>query len=54
MLRYIKVNDNGIDTLKEHLENGKTYILIDAYVYVIYRDGSEDCEGELEDECDSF
>ena len=54
MLRYIKVNDNWIDTLKEQLENNKTYMLIDNYVYVVYEDGSEDCEGELEDECDNF
>lgn len=53
MLRYIKVNDNWIDTLKEQLENNKTYMLIDKYVYVIYEDGTEDCEGELEDERDN-
>lgn len=52
MLRYIKVNGDWVDTLREQVENHKTYIIIDEYVYVIYDDGTEDCVGRFEGETD--
>jgi len=52
MLRYIKVNDSWIDTLREQLEKDISYIVIDNYVYMIDKDGNEDCIGEFQGEED--
>lgn len=52
MLRYIKVNDMWIDTLREQLEKHTTYIIIDSYVYMIDEEGNEDCIGEIQEESD--
>jgi len=53
MLRYIKVNDQWLDTLIEQKEKHRVFMVIDNKVYCLNEDNSE-CEiGCLEDEKDS-
>ena len=52
MLRYIKVNDAWLDTLRELRDNHIVYLVIDGYVTAIYEDGTEDVIGVYQGESD--
>ena len=51
MLRYVKVNNDWVDTLKAQQE-GKTYMVIDGFVIVIDKYGNEIYLGNLQGERD--
>ena len=51
MLRYIKVNNKWIDTLKAQKE-GLTYLYIEGAIIVVDEDGIETEIGQLQGESD--
>lgn len=53
MLRYIKVNNQWIDTLMDLANWGRAYYIIDGIVYYYWdEDGKEYKVGELQEERD--
>lgn len=50
--RYIKVNNNWIDTLAEQRDNHMTYLVIDGMVITIDAAGNEKEIGRFQEEKD--
>jgi len=54
MKRYIKVNNQWIDTLEDLKQYGRTYYVIDGKVYYLWDETLEEYEvGDLQDERDN-